>query len=211
MRFVKLIAIFIFLNGYLAVGQNQDFGIWTGVKVSKSFAKKVKTFGEFQARFDQNSTQLKSTYLQAGVGYKFTKWYQLGLVYRFSSFSEFNVNRFDINNDFEYKNGDNSLQLRLKFQKSLVTHKIKGDRFRIRLKYSYKVNKKFKPYAKMQFFYTHLYDYKGWNQQRYGLGALIRIKKKNYIDVFYNYEFEFNVAHPQKQYVVGLKYKLKYK
>ena len=211
MKFIRFIVFLILLHGLEVKAQNHDFGVWTGIKVSKSINKKVKTFGEFQARFNQNSTALRSTYLQAGVGYKFAKWYQLGVVYRYSNFNDFSVNRFDINNDFDYKTGKNNLGLRLKYQKSIVTHKIKGDRFRVRLKYSYRINKKIKPYAKMQFFYTHLFDFKGWDQQRYTLGTLVRLKKKNYIDVFFNYEFEYNVANPQKNYVLGLKYKLKYK
>ena len=191
--------------------QNQDFGIWSGLKVNKKINKKLQVFGEVQGRFDQNASHFRSFYLQTGASYKFVKWYELGMKYRFTNFVEVVTNRLDIDNTFKHKINNNSFEIRLKYQKSFVTNEIKGDRFRVRFKYSFKVNKKFKPYLKAQYFYTKVYNYSNWNQQRYSIGAVVRVAKKNYIDVFYNYEFEHNVANPATQYVLGLKYKLEYK
>ena len=205
---ILLIFIFHVVNGF---SQNQDFGIWTGIKVSKEISKKGSAFGEIQGRFNQNASKRKSTYLQTGVNYKFTKWYKLGLVYRYTNYGEYDANRFDIDNSFKYKLKKNTFEIRLKYQKSFVTSKIKGNRFRIRFKYILKVNKKFIPYLKAQYFYSNTYNYNNWNQQRYTIGTVIRIKKKNYVDVFYNYEFEHNVANPLTQYVLRVKYKLEIK
>jgi hypothetical protein len=179
--------------------------------VSKKINKKISVFGEVQGRFMQNATSWESLFFQAGGGYKFTKWYELGGAYRYSHLGQFDVNRFDIDNTFSHKIDASNFAIRLKYQKSFVTNKIKGDRFRIRFKYSYKVNKKFKPYLKAQYFFSKVYDYSNWNQQRYSIGAVVRVAKKNYIDIFYNYEFEYNVAKPERQYILGVKYKLSVK
>lgn len=205
------ILILMILGSHAGYSQSQDFGVWAGLKVTKGITKKAKAFGEIQGRFNQNATDWQSAYFQTGVSYKFAKWYKLGVVYRYSNYGEFDANRFDIDNEFKYKIENSTFEVRLKYQKSFVTNKIKGDRFRIRFKYVFKVNKKFKPYLKAQYFYSHTYKFSNWNQQRYSVGAVVRIAKKNYVDVFFNYEFECNVSHPQTQYVLGVKYKLDFK
>ena len=208
MKFRFLIFFLVFFMAMKGFSQNQDFGVWAGVKVNKEIGKKAKAFGEIQGRFNQNATDWRSAYFQTGVSYKFAKWYKLGVVYRYTNYGEFDANRFDIDNIFKHKIEKNTFEIRLKYQKSFVTNKIKGDRFRVRFKYVFKVNKKFKPYLKAQYFYSKTYKYSNWNQQRYSIGAVIRLKKKNFVDVFYNYEFEHNVANPSTQFVLGVKYKL---
>jgi opacity protein-like surface antigen len=210
MRYIFLLGFILLINPN-CVGQNQDLGLWTGIKVSKKINKKFAFFTECQVRFMQNGTNFESLFIQGGIDFELTKWYQLGGAYRYSNYGDLDANRFDIDNTFSHKIKDNSFAIRLKYQKSFVTHKLKGDRFRIRFKYSYKINKKVKPYFKAQYFFTKAYDYANWSQQRYSLGAVIRIAKKKFIDVFYNYEFEYNLAKPEKQYVLGVKYKLNYK
>ena len=213
MRNLPYLGLFFFvLLSVEVMAQNQDFGIWTAFKVSKKWDKKVKAFGEIQTRFDQNASSLQNSFIQGGVSYRFTKWYELGGVYRYSTNGEFDANRLDIDNTFKYKmDKNNALSMRLKYTKSFVTHKLKGDRFRIRFKYSYKVNKKIIPYAKVQYFYTKTYDFSNWQLQRYSLGSELRVAKKNFIDIFFTYQFEFNVANPLTEYIFGVKYKLKYK
>lgn len=212
MRYLRLISFLIVL--FLLEGsyaQNQDFGVWTGVKISKKWNKKWGAFGEVQTRLFQNATALRSAYFQGGANYKFAKWYKLGVVYRYTDFGEVETNRLDLDNEFSYKLKKNVFEVRLKYQKTFVTNDLKGNRYRIRLKYSYKINKKLKPYVKAQYFYTQAYNFNGWHQQRYTMGALIRIRKRNYIDLFYNYDFEFNVRRPEERFIVGLKYKLELK
>jgi hypothetical protein len=205
----RFLILFLFLfSSKIGISQNQDFGIWAGIKVSKEINKKAKAFGEIQGRFNQNATDWRSAYFQTGVSYKFAKWYKLGVVYRYTNYGEYDANRFDIDNNFKYKMNRNTFEIRLKYQKSIVTNTIKGDRFRVRFKYIFKVNKKFKPYLKAQYFYSKTYKYSNWNQQRYTVGAVIRLKNKNYVDLFYNYEFEYNVANPLTQFILGVKYKL---
>ncbi|MGB1003344.1 MAG: DUF2490 domain-containing protein [Salibacteraceae bacterium] len=211
----KSLFIFILWNALFwcnySFAQNQDFGIWTGVKVTKKIEKKASVFGEVQVRTMHNVNTIENIFFQVGGGYSFTKWYELGGAYRYSNWGDFDVNRFDIDNTFKFKKKKNNFALRLKYQKSFVTHKIKGYRLRIRFKYSYKLNKKFKPYFKAQYFYSNLYDFKNWHQQRYSIGAVVRLAKKNYVDIFYQIENEFNVASPATNFVLGLKYKLNYK
>ena len=212
MTFKNTILIVLLTSFYFsAAAQNQDFGIWTGLKVSKKISKEFNVFGEVQGRFNQNAAKFRSLYFQTGGSYKFAKWYELGVKYRFTNYVEVTANRFDIDNTFKHKINDNSFEIRLKYQKSFITNEINGDRFRVRFKYTFKVNKKFKPYLKAQYFYSRVYNYSNWNQQRYSIGAVVRVAKKNYIDIFYNYQFEHNVANPSSQYVLGLKYKLEYK
>lgn len=202
----------VLLMGRTAWAQNQDFGMWTAFKVSQKLDKKWSVFGEIQSRFDQNSSAFQNAFIQGGVTHKFTKWYELGGMYRYSNNGEFDANRFDIDNIFKYKiDKNNAVAVRLKYSKSFVTHKIKGDRFRIRFKYQYKVSKKFVPYVKVQYFYSQVYDFANWNLQRYSIGSEFKIAKKNYIDVFFTYQFEYNVANPLTEYIFGFKYKLKYK
>ncbi len=213
MKSVKYIGVCLalfFANSTWA--QNQDFGFWTAFKVSQKLNKKWSAFGELQSRFKNNGSDLDNAFVQGGVSYKIAKWYELGAVYRYSNNGEMDAHRFDVNNTFKYKiDQKNALSFRLKFTKSYVTHKIKGERFRVRLKYQFKVNKKFIPYVKAQYFYTRVYDFSKWNLQRYSIGSEVRIAKKNFIDVFFTYQFEYNVFNPLTEYIFGLKYKLKYK
>jgi hypothetical protein len=204
------IGLFI-LGNSVGYSQNDDFGVWAGFKVSKKWDKNWGVFMETQTRFNQNATDLKSVFIQGGINYKFTKWYKLGFAYRFTNFGEISTNRIDLDNEFKHKWKKNTFEIRFKYQKTLVANDLKGNRFRIRFKYIYKINKKFKPYVKAQYFYTQAYDFKGWHQQRYSLGILIKLKKRNYLDVFYNYDFEYNVKRPDRRFVFGVKYKLELK
>ena len=213
MRWKNFIWIILLLLGSnTVIAQNKDFGVWTGIKVSKKWKKKWSTAVEVQTRFNQNASHLRSVYFQGGANYKFAKWYKLGASYRFTNFEEISsAHRVDLDNEFKYKLKDHTFELRLKYQKTLVTNDLKGNRFRIRIKYIYKINKKLKPYVKAQYFYTQAYDFKGWHQQRYSIGALIRLRKRNYLDVFYNYDFEYNVKRPDQRFVLGVKYKFELK
>ena len=213
MRLFRYIVLLVVFFGHTPVrAQNQDFGIWTAFQVSKKWDKKFSSFGEVQGRFTQNATSLKNAFIEGGLSYKFNKWYELGGSYRYSNNGQFDANRFDIDNTFKHKfDKKNSVGIRLKYTKSFVTHRVRGDRFRIRFKYRYKVNKKFVPYVKAQYFYTRVYDFSNWNFQRYSLGTELRIAKKNFVNVFFTYQFEYNVANPTTEYIFGLKYKLKYK
>lgn len=194
-----------------SLGQYQDFGFWTGAKVIKEVNKKASFFGEVQARLMQNATQWDNLFFQVGGAYAFAKWYELGVSYRYADFGEFDVNRFDIDNNFKYKVDKHRFGFRVKFQKSLINPQLSGNRFRLRFKYAYRVNKKFRPYIKAQYFYTNVYKFNNWNEHRYSLGALVRVAKKNFLDVFYQYSGQFNMANPGSFYVLGLKYKLVYK
>lgn len=206
-----IVLIIFICMAHFSWGQNKDFGFWTGLKVSKALNKDWKTFAEIQSRFSQNGSHWRSIFVQGGVNRDFSKWYNLGTVYRYTQFGDFDVHRLDIDNSFKYKVHKNTFELRLKYQNSWVTHKVKGQRFRVRFKYRLKLNKKWKPYFKAQYFYSRKYDYQGWNQQRYTVGVVARVAKKNYLDVFYTYQFEQNVSYPSQDYILGLKYKLNLK
>lgn len=194
-----------------ALAQNKDFGVWTGVKVSKDITKEWKIIGEVQSRFNQNATSWASNYFQVESSYKVAKFYKIAVAYRFTNRAEAAENRIDVDQNFKYKIQHNSFQIRLKYQNSFTSSGSDEQRIRVRFKYSYKVNKKFKPYLKAQYFYTLKNDYSDWDQQRYGIGTLLRVAKRNYVDVFYNFDFEKNVANPDAKYILGVKYKLELK
>ncbi|UTW62349.1 DUF2490 domain-containing protein [bacterium SCSIO 12741] len=188
-----------------------DYELWTGAIVSGKVKKKLKLTGKYQVRFKNNASQLRSQYLQGAIRYKFAKYYLLGANYRLSDFEEtLVVHRFDINNYFRLPIQKNFFEFRFKYQLSFPQAGPNFQRYRFRLRYVHKINKKLRIYGKIQYFYTVSNSYSAWNRQRYVAGGRIRIFKKNYLDLFLQYDRQMNIESPVQRFVTGVNYMLSF-
>ncbi len=195
------------------IGQQNDFQIWTGAGISKELNKKFSIAGQLQARFDNNSSALGNHFLELSTKYEVADWYRPSINYRLSQWDEgFGVNqRFDFDQTFRIEAKDERFYARIRLQREFFRGSLDEDNIRFRFRYAHKFNKKFKMYGDAEYFYSWEYEegFRNWSRQRYTGGLEFEIGKKSEVDVFYRSQFDLNQANPDREYILGIGYKIK--
>ena len=213
-RILPYLIISLILLGLLndAFSQKDDFKLWLGAEASKEIFKNTELSGRIQNRFGNNLQSTEKIFGELGLGYKVTDFYSTGLKYRVSDFDYIAPisHRIDFDNSFEYERFNDKIDVRIRLQHRFLANSSLGkNRARIRFGFTHKFSKKFKVYAKAEYFYTSFYRYQNWDQQRYTAGTMLRVYKAHFVDLFYRFQNEFNVENPHREYILGIGYVLK--
>lgn len=191
--------------------QQKDFQLWSNAGMSKEFNKKFTLGGEFNTRFNQNVSSIDNYFVDLSAKYKVSDWYKPGITYRLRWANDARFRqRLDIDNTFRVKLNDERFYFRVKAQREFENSARGDDALRLRLKYSHEFGKKVKGYAAGEYFYSWRYTdgVRAWTRQRYTGGLEFEFKKKNFIDVYYRYQFDTNLPAPDQDYIIGIGYKL---
>lgn len=194
----------------------QDFEMWTGVTVKKSFLDKKLQLGLTQEfRLNDNSTRMNNFFTELEGKYKIYKGLSVGAAYRFirnnTKSGYINENRFNLDLGYKYKFDRLSLAARFRYQNKneLGVSKDEGDfpisKFRFRLKGEYNIkNWKLDPYLSAEVFFaqqTYRINYiesiieptqvsSGLEKLRFTIGTSYKINKLISIGGFYRVEQE---------------------
>mgnify|MGYP003915040113 FL=1 len=199
-----------FLTSENLFAQQKDFQLWTSAGISKEFNKKFTLGGQFQTRFDQNSSALGTTFGEIGAKYSVADFFKTGVNYRFRTRGEGLTQRIDFENTLRLKLNDERFYFRILVQRDFYRSAIDDDNLRLRLKYQHKFSKKVKGYLAAEYFYGWEYadGFRNWRRQRYTGGFEYEFKKKSFIELFYRYQGDMNKPRPDQDYIIGVGYKL---
>jgi len=206
----RLIIISLISIPILANSQSKDFRLWVGANATKTFDKKYIVNVGTQARFDQNATNLYRYLIQTRLQYKPTKYYKVGLNYRFSDWGITNTNRIDLDNFLRHSVDKETMELRVRLQREFGLNTTLEDRIRFRFAYTHKFSKRLNVYGKAEYFYSSRFNLQTWDMQRYTAGTRFRVALGHFFNVFYRYEFEQNVEAPEHRFVFGTMYNFKF-
>ena len=85
-------------------------GLWSGIAVEKKINKQFEFKFEEEIRLKDNLSKLNSLLTETGFTYKPNKFYRLGLIYRFTYYTNGSFgNRLTLSNQFRYKIEDFTL------------------------------------------------------------------------------------------------------
>jgi hypothetical protein len=193
----------------------QDFEMWTGISVKKSFLEKKLDFSLCQEfRFDENALHVDKYFTQFGGSFKLIDDLKLSLAYRFyrnnRNSGYRNEKRLITDLSYKHKVDRFQFQYRLRYQRHdiLGESKDEGDyatsKFRLRLKSTYNIKGwKLDPYFTIEGFYTLEtinYDFvdgggdpesfSGIQKLRYTIGTSYKINKLMTVGAFYRVEQE---------------------
>ena len=205
-------AILIFLIcrlGIFAVNaQEKDFQTWTSAEIDKKLSKKFKLQLSQELRLKNNSTQLGSTFTDAGFKYKVLKNLDAGLYYRFIVTQDAVAHRPYLDVSYDLEQGRWTIEPRLRFQHQVQRDQPAEDYIRPKLSINYRVVKHWGPYVSGEFFYHTFYN-KGNEIDQYRLSAGVdySFTKEHSLKVYYLFSQELNVTNALQRHVAGLSYK----
>lgn len=195
-------------------GQENEYYLWTGVKISKEIIKDLRLVinPEFRtiSEFDR-----KELLMETGLGYKPFKFLGLDLIYRFSREytpdETFTRHRFAFDIQPKTELGRFSAGLRLRYTNfseggfDMSTGE-KYLRYRVETEYNIK-GSKLTPYCSMEFF--HNLAGREINKLRYLIGANFKFNKVHSIDNFFI--FQDYPGKLKNRYIFGVSYKIRLK
>lgn len=219
----KLLTAFSFclLTCTLSFSQSDDFGIWSGIRVSRKVEKKNKILLEAGLRLNNNSSQIQNLFFQPGFSRKINDNIKLSYNYRIA-----NKTKYDNKSSIEHRNEINlsaskkivkditisnrsRLQTKLKNINSSENGRLIENYFRNKTTVEYKFSKKFKPYLSTEFFLPLKASNKFTiDQNRYYIGSKIKLNKEQELKVYYLIKLEQNKVNPTNNYILGVEYRV---
>ena len=204
----KFIYLLLLVSPFCIKAQNipQDFGVWSRFNANYKVNKKINITSRVAIRTHNNSLTLNQNYYQQAVKYKFNKHFNTSFAYRLKNMNEQygNIIKHRFHNDLTLKKKFNDLSLYLRFRTQYQVSYIENNEFyeRIRIKTSYKINKKINTYVSDEFYLdvnTPLYD-----KNRFTLGLEYKINKDFDVEIKYLRNLQLNVNNPDIMNVLGI-------
>ncbi len=205
----KFLSGILFLIPLFPFAQNSDFEFWPSAELQTNLSKKFRFSVEQQMRLDDNASQFKQTFTEAGLRYRLSDYFGVRANYRFIIRPDDIEQRIssDILVRYQKKKFPLRFNYRMRFQK---TYRGGGrdpvNFLRNKMQISYNLSKAVDPFIAAEFYYRI------WNKpnefQKYRLDAGLewRLSKKSDLAVFYRLQKEINVNNPATDHVIGMGY-----
>lgn len=225
-KIILIFSLFLLVSVPLR-SQNDDFGIWSSVEITKKL-KKIELNGEFEFRMRDNLQNIARVSGKVGVEYRIIKPLKVGVAYQYVHFYDVEYSDYQPRNRFiaylqgRQKWGNFTLSLRERIQ---ITTKDESDRikgsgkidtykmnpdwvWRNRMKIAYDIPKsRITPAVSVESFYQlNNPDGNVCEGMRYTLSGTYKINKTQSVELFGLYDREMNVNNPENRYVVGAGY-----
>jgi len=217
---IRSLIILILVSFSFAVQcQTDDAGLWVGFSLDLDLKKKFHAGLDLQSRWNENISEAKTNFIQPWVSKDWTKNFSTSFSYRLSSrrnLDNFYEGRDRANLDLKYKTKlkDLKLQYRLRVQRQLgVFDSERGLNAKIghrhRLKFGYGVSKKVNVSVLGEsFFSADKTGLQTLTDLRFKTSARYKVKKRNYLNLNYIIQREFNKNNPLREYILAIGYVL---
>lgn len=185
-----------------------DIGLWTGIAIEKKLSKKFEFQAEEEMRLKDNFTRVNSLLTELGITYKLNKYYRLGLSYRFTYYTNGSLgNRLTLSNQLRYKIEDFTLNYGLNLQQDFNTEDPVEYKVRNKFGVDYKFNKHWEIGIAGELFYSFYYNRNVLDRYRTKFGVDHNFNKHHRLSGSLMFQHELNVANPESDFVLGVKYK----
>lgn len=198
--------------------QNSDFNLWTSFSIEKRIIKDLDFEIEIDNRL-KNNLQMRDETL-ADIGLKYSpNPFAFSVVYRITNVNKGDSryvigNRFTYQAEFQQEIKRFTLELRAKYQdhyEAFLTSedgRIPESFIRTRGKLEYNIKGiPLDPFISFESFLRfNSYTQKQVEKERYSFGASYKLNKKNAVGFVFHYQKEINIAEPDRDYILALKY-----
>ena len=207
----SLICFFVYSQ---AKTQVNDAGLWLALDVEKKITQQFSAQFSHSLRYNENISELGTSFSEIGISYKIIKPLSIGAAYRFAQrkrVDDFysNRHRYTFNITYKLKFRQFKLNFREQYQsnyKDIGTSAeghIPTNHFRSKITVAYDLEKKYTPYISTELFYK-IGDY--IDNMRYKAGVEYEVNKFHALEIYYMIDKEMNVKNPWTSYVIGLGY-----
>lgn len=218
MRSIKSVTVALlslFITSVALKAQNADFRIYTKAGVKFNIIENLSNTSELELRTKDNTSKLDVLRFNTSFGYKFNKYFSMGVGYAFisklsPSSSTIYSNRYWIEATGSISASNFSFSLRERFQQTFAL----GEGvtlLRSELKVQYKIdNSVFKPYISTE---PHIFlfnEYKGYKEIRYNIGTTISINENNDLQVYGRYTQNNDMLSTTDFFMLGVNYYYKF-
>ncbi|MCB0397471.1 MAG: DUF2490 domain-containing protein [Flavobacteriales bacterium] len=210
---ISVTALFI-VGSTVCTAQVKDAGLWLGVNVKKNLTQKFSVeFGQ-ALRWNENVTELGSTFSEIGGAYKIRPRLHISAFYRFGQDRQLDnryslCHRYYADLSYKIKLKPISLTFRERYQATYrdINRREKGevarDYLRTRLALKYDLEKKYTPYLEAEAFYR----VDDWiTKIRFRGGMEYDFNKWSSIELFYMINKEIQVVNPWTSFITGVSY-----
>jgi hypothetical protein len=216
----RFLFLYLIISGLLVFGQVQDAGLWLSANVEEKITPAFSACFTEEVRMNENITEVGTLYSDIGLKYSFGARFKVGGSYRFSKKRLLDDTYENLSSwymDFYYKEKIKpiSLGVRLRYQSryneafSTEYGVIGKSHMRLKMTLKYDLDKRFEPYIYAEPFFTlNNTVYSPFDQLRVCAGIEYTFNRMHMIDLHYLICKEYNVKHPQTDYVIGLSYYL---
>lgn len=218
-----VIGFLLFINIHSLQAQQNDFGNWTGIKLSKKLTSNLTASFEEEIRFRENLSQLNNFYSEAGIGYNINNAFKISTDYRFNqkqridhSFSK--RHRLNIALGFKQKIKAIEFNYKIKGQSEISdyysseTGKITENILRHKFALNYDFTNRISPTVATELFYPiNPISKNRCNKVRFIAGVEYAINEVNQIEINYLVDKERLTNNPQTNYIIQLGYRFKFK
>jgi hypothetical protein len=179
---------------------------WTGASLKYKLNKKVAFNLDQQVRITNNLNEIRSTFFEFGVKYKFNKHFSTRFQHRYTIRNmERHVNRFSLDGTgkFNIKPANLELSYRLRLQHAMVTFTDEPETFlRNRVQIRYKAFKWMKLFARYESFYQ-FNDKTRFRRNLYAAGIDLKVNKKLDVSLFYRLDQKINTNNPERRNIIA--------
>ncbi|MBX7109164.1 MAG: DUF2490 domain-containing protein [Chitinophagales bacterium] len=209
---VRTTVILIFFIGRLGIltvhAQEQDFQTWTSAQINKKISKKIDLQLSQELRLKNNSTQLGTTFTEAGCKYKVRKQLDVAASYRFIVAQDAVSHRVSLDVSYEVEAGHWSAEPRLRYLHQIQHDQPAENYIRPKLSVNYRINKRWEPYVSGELFYHAFYNEGNeFDQYRLSAGFEYSFTKQHAVKLYYLLTQEMNVNNALQRHIAGLSYK----
>lgn len=188
-------------------GIQNDFEVWTSLKLEKEFLQNFEADLEGSYRVYDNATRLKGLLGELSITYKHKKWLRVKIGYRIANRVEVIEHRLKGDLELQAEINRFEISLRNRLQREWEVNKDPVDFLRERLELSYNINNfPLDPFIAGEAWYRFSTIENQYEEFRADFGFEWSISKKSDLDLFYRIMDEVNVNNPLRSYVLGLEF-----
>lgn len=205
-----------------AHSQVKDAGLWLSIAAEKKLTNKITIDLSHEFRFNENISELGSSFTEAGAEYKFTKKFSAGIYYRLIKRRQLNDyyltrHRSFIDLTYRKKVKKVAFTLRQRVQGQMDAIKTEDDgsypEYNMRTKLTVKLDleKKYTPFVAAEIFYPVFTGIKSKvDNYRLAAGVEYELNKRHSFTLSYIINKEVNVNDPWTEYISGIAYKFSF-
>jgi hypothetical protein len=215
-----LVTGWLFLAGVFAQAQVQDAGLWMEVNIEKKITPSLSASFTEEVRLYENITEVGQFFSDLGLSYRIWKNLRIGANYRYIREKRLDdtygtMHRWYAEASYRQKMKPLTFILRLRYfaqyKDSHVseTDEIPRDHVAAKLTIRYNAKYHLEPFVSAEAFFrvNHLV-YGPFDQLRVRAGIGYAFNRMHSVDLYYGITKEYNVKHPETDYVIGLGYNL---
>ena len=184
---LKISLIFLILN--IIYGKN-DFHSWSSVNLELKIVPKLKFKLEQSLRFKSNLSEFNQTFSEFSLAYQLNDIFKISVPYRYVIYKEKTKHRLSISSSSKLDKSALSYRYRFKFQGSKKTDKDIEYVLRNKVLFSYKINKKYRPFIFFEYFNPYESEILKVEEYRFSIGSQINLKNKKSCKIYYLFKRE---------------------